>query len=96
MTMRKTKVNPEDEVTLGKMTPKPDTQTYQGNFFDVVSSLVTLSIWSKNKLQFRDADYRDYFLVIGGLVLSAANGALVPFNSLVFEGELTSFQTSKH
>uniref|UniRef100_A0A1I7SYH3 ABC-type xenobiotic transporter n=1 Tax=Caenorhabditis tropicalis TaxID=1561998 RepID=A0A1I7SYH3_9PELO len=69
--MKKTKVNPEDEITLGKMTPKPSPQdSYQGNFFDV----------------FRDSDYKDYLLVAGGIILSAVNGALVPFNSLIFEG----------
>ncbi|KAF1747317.1 hypothetical protein GCK72_023779 [Caenorhabditis remanei] len=69
--MKKTKVNPEDEITLGKMTPKPSLQdAYQGNFFDV----------------FRDSDYKDYVLVAGGIILSALNGALVPFNSLIFEG----------
>ncbi|CAI2356591.1 unnamed protein product [Caenorhabditis sp. 36 PRJEB53466] len=52
------------------MTPKPEAQAYQGNFFDV----------------FRDSDYKDYILFVGGLVLSAVNGALIPFNSLVFEG----------
>ncbi|PIC16677.1 hypothetical protein B9Z55_023203 [Caenorhabditis nigoni] len=69
--MKKTKVNPEDELTLGKMTPKPSVHdSYQGNFFDV----------------FRDSDWRDYALVAGGIILSAVNGALVPFNSLIFEG----------
>ncbi|CAL2049481.1 unnamed protein product [Caenorhabditis brenneri] len=69
--MKKTKVNPEDEITLGKMTPKPIPEdSYQGNFFDV----------------FRDADHKDYLLVAGGIILSAVNGALVPFNSLIFEG----------
>nr|CAA46191.1 P-glycoprotein C [Caenorhabditis elegans] len=69
--MKKTKVNPEDDITLGKFTPKPSPQdSYQGNFFDV----------------FRDADYKDYILFSGGLILSAVNGALVPFNSLIFEG----------
>ncbi|EGT30541.1 CBN-PGP-3 protein [Caenorhabditis brenneri] len=74
--MKKTKVNPEDEITLGKMTPKPIPEdSYQGNFFDV----------------FRDADHKDYLLVAGGIILSAVNGALVPFNSLIFEGSPDNF-----
>ncbi|CBJ25073.1 P-GlycoProtein related [Caenorhabditis elegans] len=35
---------------------------------------------------FRHSGCADYLLLLGGLVLSAANGALLPFNSLIFEG----------
>ncbi|KAF1747318.1 hypothetical protein GCK72_023780 [Caenorhabditis remanei] len=35
---------------------------------------------------FRHSDCIDYLLLLGGIVFSAASGALLPFNSLIFEG----------
>lgn len=48
--MKKTKVNPEDDITLGKFTPKPSPQdSYQGNFFDVVGRFYCiLQMWNTN------------------------------------------------
>ncbi|ULT80912.1 hypothetical protein L3Y34_011051 [Caenorhabditis briggsae] len=35
---------------------------------------------------FRHSDCLDYLLLLGGIVFSSASGALLPFNSLIFEG----------
>ncbi|CAL2049482.1 unnamed protein product [Caenorhabditis brenneri] len=35
---------------------------------------------------FRHSGIVDYLLLLGGIILSAASGALLPFNSLIFEG----------
>ncbi|CAI2356592.1 unnamed protein product [Caenorhabditis sp. 36 PRJEB53466] len=35
---------------------------------------------------FRDSGFVDYLLLLGGFIFSAASGALLPFNSLIFEG----------
>uniref|UniRef100_A0A8R1DLX2 ABC-type xenobiotic transporter n=1 Tax=Caenorhabditis japonica TaxID=281687 RepID=A0A8R1DLX2_CAEJA len=60
-----------DDVDLGKFTPKSTKAKSSGGSF---SNL------------FRDSSGADYLFLLGGFVFSACNGALLPFNSLIFEG----------
>ncbi|CAI5456136.1 unnamed protein product [Caenorhabditis angaria] len=66
----KPKVNPEDDITLGKLSALPKIKEKPPNFFDV----------------FRYSDWKDWALLFGGVIFSIFSGALVPFNSLIFEG----------
>uniref|UniRef100_A0A1I7SYH1 ABC-type xenobiotic transporter n=1 Tax=Caenorhabditis tropicalis TaxID=1561998 RepID=A0A1I7SYH1_9PELO len=61
----------DKDVERGKLTEKKKKSSSRGN------SLSNL---------FRHSGCVDYLLLLGGIVLSAASGALLPFNSLIFEG----------